>query len=55
MAKTQFIDNEKLKHFEKQLDSRDKYVKENGDYIETKRDKIGLSSPEIIAIVISPA
>ena len=49
MAKTQFIDNEKLKHFEKQLALRDKYVKENGDYIETKRDKIGLSSPEILA------
>ena len=49
MAKTQFIDNKKLKHFEKQLASRDTYVKENGDYIETKRDEIGLSSPEIIS------
>ena len=47
MDETKFIDKEKLKHFEKQLASRDKYVKENGDYIETKLDEIGLSSPEI--------
>ena len=40
MSKTKFIDKEKLKHFEKQLASRDKYVTENGDYIEKKRDKI---------------
>ena len=49
MADTIFIDKKILKHFEKQLASRDKYVKENGDYIETKRDEIGLSSPEILA------
>ena len=49
MAKTQFIDNKKLKHFEKKLAARDTFVKEIGDYIETKRDKIGLSSPEILA------
>ena len=49
MDETNFIDKKALKHFEKQLASRDKYVKENGDYIETKRDKIGLSSSEILA------
>ena len=49
MDETNFIDKKALKHFEKQLASRDKYVKENGDYIETKRDEIGLSSPEILA------
>ena len=49
MDETNFIDKKALKHFEKQLASRDKYVKENVDYIETKRDKIGLSSSEILA------
>ena len=49
MAETVFIDKKILKHFEKQLASRDKYVKENRDYIETKRDEIGLSSPEILS------
>ena len=49
MDETNFIDKKALKHFEKQLALRDKYVKENGDYIETKRDEIGLSSPEILA------
>ena len=49
MAETKLIDKKALKHFEKQLASRDTYVKENGDYIETKRDEIGLSSSEILA------
>ena len=49
MAKTKFTDKDHLEHFEKQLALRDTYIKENGDYIETKRDKIGLSSPEILA------
>ena len=49
MDETNFIDKKALKHFEKQLALRDKYVKENGDYIEKKRDRIGLSSSEILA------
>ena len=49
MAKTKYTNKESLEHFEEQVAIRDKYVKENGDYIETKRDKIGLSSPDILA------
>ncbi len=49
MAKTKYTNKDHLEHFEKQLAARDRYVKENGDYIETKRAKTGLSTPEILA------
>ena len=49
MAKTKFTDKDHLEHFEKQLALRDTYVKENADYIETKRDEIGLSTSETLA------
>ena len=40
MAKTKYTNKDHLEHFEKQLALRDTYVKDNADYIETKRDKI---------------
>ena len=49
MAKTKFTDKDHLEHFKKQLALRDTYVKENADYIETKRDEIGLSTSETLA------
>ena len=49
MAKKTFINQDYLEHFEKQLAVRDKYVKENADYIETKRDEIGLSTSETLS------
>ena len=36
MSKTKYTNEDHLEHFKKQLASRDTYVKENGDYIETK-------------------
>ena len=49
MAKTKYTNKDHLEHHKEQVAIRDQYVKENGDYIETKRDKIGLSSHHILA------
>ena len=47
MAKTKYTNKDHLEHHKEQVAIRDQYVKENGDYIETKVDEIRLSSPEI--------
>ena len=49
MAKTTYTNQDHLEHFAKQLAVRDKYIKENADYIETKRDNIGLTTSETLS------